>query len=72
MRSGGKGEEGEVRSFKSHSCPLHWRSVVLLSEYSEDQPRALLQSELTLAEWPSFGQYTENFNCQQSVVEVPK
>lgn len=30
MRSGGKREGGEVRSFKSHSCPLHCRPVVLV------------------------------------------
>lgn len=28
MRSGGKREGGEVRSFKSHSCPFHCRSDV--------------------------------------------
>lgn len=71
MRSGGKREGGEVRSFKSHSCPLHCRSVVLLREWTLkiNSTHYYIQSELTVTEW----QYAQNFpsECRQRIRIIP-
>ncbi len=54
MRSGGKREGEEVRSFKNHSCPLYCRSAVLDWTVQKNPTHDYTQSELSAAGWPKF------------------